>query len=406
MKTFITIVLLTIPAITVAQLPIIRANTKTVSVRDGSQFMKNMWTLSPEAKPDTYFSAFPQKNNTISFITDIDSISFNTVYGRTYDFIILRGTDSCYTSISANYNGVYIPQSESKIDTIPFTMHNSRIYFEGQINGHKNIAIQFDLGAGTSCVNVKSIKKTGVIFDGKINVTNTNGTNEEPSSQKNTLVIGKLKWEQIPVVQVRNMANDEDLIIGNSLFETKVIEIDYDKKIMIISDQLNHPPEGYSHHEVILEQHRPKIQATVNIAGKSYTDWFLFDTGRDGTMRIGEAFTDKYRLWNEYKTIFPMRNKKIIVIPEVNVGGLAFKEVVTNAVRTGTPSLLGNELLNHSNVILDNPNGMIYLQPNNLKNKTYATYIRLKYYLVAFVALLLFLFVSIRNFRRRIKPRR
>lgn len=406
MKTFLAIVLLTIPVITFAQLAVIRSNAKTVSVRDGNQFMKNMWTLSPETKPDTYFSAFPQKNTIVSFITDIDSISFNTAYGKTYDFIILRGTDSCYTRISANYNGVYPPDSKSKTDTIPFTMHKSRIYFEGQINGHKNIVIQFDLGAGTSCVNVHSIKKTGILFDSRIIVTNTNGTNEEPASSKNTLVIGKLKWEQIPVVQVRNMDKDEDLIIGNSLFETKVIEIDYDKKIMIISDRLSHPPQGYSHHEVILEQHRPKILATINIAGNTYTDWFLFDTGRGGTMRIGGAFTDKYHLWNQYKTILPMGDKKIVVIPEVSIGALTFKEVVTNAVHSGQTSLLGNELLNHFNVILDNPNGMIYLKPNKLENKTYATYTRLKYYLAGIVTLIILLFVLIRKFRKRIKPGR
>lgn len=384
------------------QLPIIRSKSNTVSIRDGNQFMKDTWTLSPEVKPDTYFSAFPRKTSTVSFITDIDSISFNTAYDQTYDFIILRGQDSCYTRIAAKYSGVYDPEGTSGRDTIPFTMHNSRIYFNGLINGHKNIAIQFDLGAGSSCVNVNSVIKTGVIFDGNTNVTNTNGSNAVPSSSNNTLVIGQLKWQHIPLVQVKNMDKDEDLIIGNSLFETKVIEINYDKKIMIISDQLHHEPMGYTQHEIILEQHRPKILTTVNIAGKTYTDWFLFDTGRDGTMLIGGAFSDKYHLWNQYKTILPLSDKKIVVIPQLSVGNLTFNDIVTNAVKnTGKSSLLGNELLNHFNVILDNPNGVIYLKPNSLPHKKYATYTKLKIkaagYLTGIVIVLTLLIFFIRR---------
>lgn len=405
MRIIITLALITIAGITGAQ-PIIRSNADKVSIREGNRFMKDSWTLSPEVKPDIYYSTFPKKNSTITFITDIDSISFHTEYGKTFDFIILRGKDSCYTRISASYSGVFVPQS-NKRDTIPFTMHGSRIYFNGAINGHKNIAIQFDLGAGTSCVNIHSVKKTGMVFDSKVNVTNTNGSNDEPAASKNTLVIGKLKWEQIPVVQVRNMDKNEDLIIGNSLFETKVIEIDYDKKIMIVYDQLSQPPVGYSSHEVILEQHRPKIQATVSIAGKLYTDWFLFDTGRDGTMLIGGEFTDRYQLWDQYKTILPMSDKKIIVIQELSLAGLTFNDIVTNAVKNrGKSSLLGNELLNHFNVLLDNPNGIIYLKPNALKDKTYATYTRLKIsaalYLSAFIILITCLVVFIRR-RRKVR---
>ena len=366
----------------------IRANSRQVSVQDGQAFLKDVWTLSPELRPDIYFAAQPRKGNTITFITDVDSISFKTEFGKTYDFIILlNGKDRCYTRISADYNGVFSPRrltpaAAGAPDVIPFTLRGSRIYFEGIVNGNKGVAIQFDLGAGANCVNLHSVARAGVTFDGKITVTNTDGTHEEPRSSKNTLVIGDLKWQQVPLVQVRNMRRDEDLIVGNTLFEKKVVEIDYDRKVLLVRDRLDRPPSGHTGHDMILDQHRPKIQAAVTVAGKTVSDWFLFDTGRDGTMAIGDEFTREHDLWDKYKAVLALGKKKVVVLQEVKLGRLTFRDVVTNAVdpsrQTGRQSLLGNELLNHFNVILDNPNGTIYLKPNSLAGKTYSTYAAFK----------------------------
>jgi hypothetical protein len=195
--------------------------------------------------------------------------------------------------------------------------------------------------------------------------------------------MGNLKWENVGIIQVRNMQSGEDVIVGNTLFEKKVLEIDYDRKVVLVRDQLDAPPPGYTSHEIILEQHSPKIQATITVGGKSYSDWFSFDTGRDGTMVIRDKFTRTYELWDKYKSLFPIGGgKKIVVLDEVALGGLSFKEIVTNAEHpsrnTDRGSILGNELLNHFNVILDNPNGLIYLKPNALPNKTYSNYAEFK----------------------------
>jgi hypothetical protein len=369
-------------------LPVIRANSSKVSIQEGQAFMQDIWTLSPETKLDTYYVSLPRKGSTVTFITDVESISFDTEFGNTYDFVILLDGKECHTRISTTYRGVLTPQrvnpeTTGEPDVIPFTMRGSRIYFEGTVNGNKPVAIQFDLGAGANCVNIDSVARTGVIFDGTITVINSSGANEEPRSSRNTIVIGNLKWENVPLVQVRNMDRHEDLIVGNTLFEKKVLEIDYDKKVMLVRDELDSPPSGYTSHDMILEQHRPLIQAAITVADQSYSDWFLFDTGRDGTMVIGEEIARKHDLWDKFKTLMPLGGgRKVVVLQQAALGGLTFKEIVTNAQdpshHTGRQSILGNELLNHFNVVLDNPNGMIYLKPNVLPNKTYSTYSEFK----------------------------
>lgn len=90
-------------------LPTIKANSKKVGIRDGIVYQKGEWNLSPEIKPDIYYALNPSQANQITFFTDQDSISFITMPGKTYDFIILlNGKDSCFTQIST------IPRADNR----------------------------------------------------------------------------------------------------------------------------------------------------------------------------------------------------------------------------------------------------------------------------------------------------
>jgi hypothetical protein len=111
-------------------LPVIKANSKQVSIQDGQGLQKDVWTLSPEIKLDTYYVSLPRKGSRVTFITDVESISFKTEFGKTYDFVILLGGKECHQRISATYSGVLT------------------------VNGNRGMAIQFDLGAGGICVNI------------------------------------------------------------------------------------------------------------------------------------------------------------------------------------------------------------------------------------------------------------
>ena len=85
------------------KLPLIKATSKSVDIKDGNIFQKNVWNLSPEISPDIYYALHPETLNTITFYTDIDSISFSAVAGNTYDFIILlNNKDTCFTRISTS----------------------------------------------------------------------------------------------------------------------------------------------------------------------------------------------------------------------------------------------------------------------------------------------------------------
>jgi hypothetical protein len=94
------LLLLAVAAPAQDKLPVIKSNVSVISIQDGKQLKKNYWTLAPDAKPDVYEAdLIDGKPHKVTFITDVDSISFMVEEGKKYDFIIQRGNDLCYTQI-------------------------------------------------------------------------------------------------------------------------------------------------------------------------------------------------------------------------------------------------------------------------------------------------------------------
>src|SRR5665647_1628796 len=87
------------------KLPVIKANSKKVDIKDGKNFKKGAWNIVPEAKPDIYTTS----SKRVTFYTDRDSISFKIRPNKVYNFIILlNGKDSALTQIKYK-PAVYTP---------------------------------------------------------------------------------------------------------------------------------------------------------------------------------------------------------------------------------------------------------------------------------------------------------
>ena len=93
------------PVLAQSTLPLIRATSKQVHVREEKDLKINAWNISPEIRPDIYTTDI--KNCHITFYTNLDSISFLVVPGKTYNFIILlNNKDTAYTQIK--YQASYL----------------------------------------------------------------------------------------------------------------------------------------------------------------------------------------------------------------------------------------------------------------------------------------------------------
>lgn len=353
--------------------PVIRSTSKNVTIRDGAA-IKNWWYIIPETKPDIYWVDFPYKEQTVTFITDIDSINFKVKQGETYDFVILvNGKDSAFTQISGTHQHKLSYTGSKEIDTIPFTLHNNRIYFEGKINGSETLKIQFDLGAGMSNINAKSTQKVKINFDSSTFLINSQGRNKARLSKENELVFGKLSISPDVFVETKNMEKWEDAIVGNSLFLDRYLEIDYNKRLFMIHNTMPIIDSSWKRLEMRFDWGvRPMIEATIETGGISYTDWFIFDTGDSGNGILSNELTSKHGIYEKLKKIIGFGDRKIANAPKIFIAGFCFEGGTIVLEKPGAvlieKSVLGNKILGRFNVIIDNVYGYLYIKPNSLNN--------------------------------------
>lgn len=388
------------PAFNQNRLPLIKASSKYVDIRDGLHFMKHYWLVMPEKKPDYYYVEIPEKSHQVTFITDMDSISFNVEYEKEYDFIILlNNRDSCLTRIVTKYRN---PDRYKSItvpgipDTIPFTIgDNSKIYFKGRVNNSDTLNIQFDLGSGGTIIKKASVQKVKMNFDDSVILSNSDGINKVPASKFNILHIGNLEWDSIYISVADNMTSREDMITGNRLFNNKILEIDYDKKIMIIYDSLPVIDASYTRHDMILDGSVvPFIEATLQFKSKNKKGWFLFDTGAYTSILNNEHIPAANKIFYEAKKMIGLDNRALV--PSLTIGSHSFTDfgyVTQNFDQNGLASgILGNDLLKRFNIILDNKKGHIYLKPNSLANEPYSNP---EYYVARIAIAILILLVTV-----------
>ncbi len=364
-------------------LPVLKTNSKNLNVREGHNFYKNYWQVSPEVKKDIYYTHRFKSVNQITFYSDIDSLSFEVTPEQTYDFIILlSGKDSCLTEISTIRSN-YFKDCENCIistDTIPFNLGNDdRIYINGKVNDSEPLKFFFDDGADNTILFPSAFRNNAKLnFNGTIENNGTGGKETRQTSDYNNVQLSKLKWKNEFVMYVDKQIGEGDGTIGYDLFEDKIIEINFDKRIMIIHDSTYNIEKGYTKIEMNLNGGQvPSIPIVLLNKGKKYSGDFLFDMGATGCLFLNQGFLEKNNLYGTMKELDAAKSTGAgtgvikttrAILPTLILGNHTFHQVPVNLENqfehdpgTGT---LGMNLLKRFNIILDYQNNLIYLKPN------------------------------------------
>ncbi|HVX49611.1 MAG TPA: hypothetical protein VHB48_05610, partial [Chitinophagaceae bacterium] len=180
-------------------LPVLRANTVSIDVREGKNFYKGYWSASPSVKKDVYYAHRFTLSNNITFISDVDSVSFHLQPGKTYPFIILlNGRDSCYTEISTIRQTYHKqPGQAVNTDSIPFTIgQDGRIYIDGTVNHSAPLRFFFDNGADNTIVFPSAFKKgLQLVLDDSVQNNATGGTTMRGTSNSAIVQLGLMQWD-------------------------------------------------------------------------------------------------------------------------------------------------------------------------------------------------------------------
>ena len=370
-------------------LPVIKASSKNVSINDGGYFDKNAWSLSPKARPDIYTADRTRQTKWVSFYTDIDSIKVKVKPGTVFDFIILlNGKDSCFTRIAS----AIPPESLSNVhtsthDTIPFTLTDfNAISVKSVINDTDRVNLHFDIGSFNFRLTRDAVLHKTKLLSGQPGVqAGTAQPDYNHLDKIATIQLGNLVYHNPELVVTGFTAHDMDGRFGWNLFEGKVVEINYDTRLLIIHSTLPVIQKGYAKSNMIFRRSFVCIKASFEIAHKVYAGDFLLDTGSDQAMIIDSSWAARHQFPGNLQLIKSAELKdprgaiyktSIVLAPMLKINGYKLTNIPAFRLGSKNPvnfevNYLGNDLLKRFNIILDFKNDNVYLKPNALMQLPY-----------------------------------
>ncbi|SEO66518.1 aspartyl protease family protein [Flavobacterium sinopsychrotolerans] len=377
----------------------LKSNTKSISIKEGESFYKDVWDVSPEINPDIFITNRFKKSKKITFYSDIDSISFEVKPQKKYNFVILiNNTEKAFTQINTFQNET--PSLSPKLvyqrkkltdkienDTIPFLLgQDNRIHIKGKINSSEYLDFLFDTGAGANVITSSLINtKVKLEIDGSSENSGSDGKSIVQTSSNNIMEIGNLVWQNVSLVSIDYKNFPFDAVLSWKSFGNKSIEIDYNKNRLIIHNTPIGNLVGYSKSEMKLIEGIPYIKCKLIINDKEYETWYDFDTGSNATLSISQKFASENSLNNTMKNIGTAKTRgstgiefkqNKVLLPKLKIGGFEMYQVPIFVSEKDPENgheyneNIGNNILKRFDAILDFKNNFIYLKPNQLMYKS------------------------------------
>jgi hypothetical protein len=363
--------------------PVLNANSAAVDIRDGDRLLKGGWIIDPAVAFDVYVARRTTEGKRVTFITDIDSMSFDVRPGHTYDFVILlNGKNACPTRISTmtqSYRRLE-PGPTTGRDTVPIFIRHGKMHLQGTVNDSPMLDFIFDTGAEICALYPSAMRKGGKLqFDGATNNSGTGGTTLRQTSSDNRLEIAGLRWDHEPVMHIEKQADRADGIVGYPVFEGKVVEIDWDRMVMIVHSTLPALAAGFTRTPMPFSGSLPAVEAVLVNREKRVSGLFVLDTGGTGAMNVNQAFAAAHGLYGTMKNLGTSTSRGVgaagirnhlLLLPQLTLAGFSLPDVPINVeMPSGSNAappggVLCMEVLRRFNTILDFQRHEAYFKPN------------------------------------------
>ena len=362
------------------KIPVIKSNTLKVSIiEDG--LVKTVWNLDSTIKPDTYNTGKITKRKSIKLITDIDSIEIKLKPEQKFDFIVLyKHKDSCYTRFQAPKRKSIV-NTKKDIDTVSFVLTDqNNIILKTIFNKKDTLNLVFDTGASGFHLTKEVIKKEYNPNDSKEKITMSD-------LAKNQFQIGNMIWNDQQIYPIGEIPEGASGLLGWDIFDEKIVEIDYDKNILILYDKKSKIDKKYQSFNLKFIREQFFITSQLQIKKQKFENIFLFDTGYQRTVLIDKDIARKQKYPDEklhviaQTTLKNSRNEDVKVVTllneRINFGKYSLTNVPVQLLSSSNPlgfnaHFLGNEVLKRFNTILDFQHNVVYLAPNKYFHEDYA----------------------------------
>lgn len=352
------------------KIPAIKTSSKTCYIKEGNE-EKTKWNLDPKTKPDLYVTNKSTKGKTVTFYTNQDSLTVKVKPGKHFDFVVLLNEkDSCYTRIECPALKDFSKLKPEIHDTIPFVLSEyNNIIFKVTLDDQETLDLKFDSGTTDFLLTNETLSQ--------LKLNNLKGHHFK---------LGNQVWENQEIYPVELSGQGTAGRFGWNLFDGKIVEIDYDKKLFIIHSKLPKRDKSYTKLDMEFTHTLFCIQASMQIKDKAYKGRFLFDNGYQRTVMLDQQLIKEQQYPKENLPVLKrtiLKNGQGEEIPVLTVknekmflGNVCLNDVPVQLLATSNPAqfkthILGNEVLKRFNTILDFQENKVYLKPNLLWNDPY-----------------------------------
>lgn len=287
-------------------------------------------------------------------------------------------------------NGIAFAQPASKKSyTIPFTLTSqNNIAINALINDQDTVTLMLHTAANSLTLTSEAIAKMKSLhFEGADTVKSWGGgENQSRYSKSNTLQIGQNKWTDIPLWENLNSGPGTGGKFGPELFANQVIDIDFDQKIITISNNLPAKSKRYTPLPIEYKNEMMFIQASCKIGDIQLDHPFLIHSGYSGAVLFDDVFTAAHQLDEKLKITSERELKdsfgnilkiKKAVLPALALGTYQLDHLPAGffkgAIGRQKMSVIGGDLLKRFNILISADRKTIYLKPNTLYQSAYTT---------------------------------
>ena len=118
-----------------------------------------------------------------------------------------------------------------------------KLHLTATVNGSRPLDLVFDTGADANLLTRSAMDKgAGLTFDGAGSTTGVGGQLQYAVSRGNRLEVGGLRWDSETFGFAERLSkHDQDGIVGYGIFQDKVVELDYERMVMVVHDVLPAP---------------------------------------------------------------------------------------------------------------------------------------------------------------------
>jgi hypothetical protein len=311
-------------------------------------------------------------NHTPEQITTTTALEINVVFPA----------DRFDPPIYLSDTGIF-PDGKDSI-TVPFKLLNNHIYLPVKLNGGAPKLFIFDTGS-FNVLSKEEAQAQGVSSEGAFPAGGIGRNTVEFGYAKiNLLDVGGLvlKNQLFGTFDLSDGIRFEDIptlgLVGYELAKQAVVVLDYDKKeITFIRPATFRPPKGAESLPLKFRGHIPLVEAVLD----GVTGEFQLDTGARPSLTLTRSFADAYGLVEKYRARREAvggpglggQSRGLLARPEeLDLGRLAVHAPVAlissnwrrNTAMSRIAGNIGGGILKRFRVILDYPQGTLYLQPN------------------------------------------